>query len=544
MTRIILSSMGVLALAACGAWDNLPHQHDNSWNQALWDADVTATADGVYVRLPGGEASVSAAEDTGWYEDYYYYADSSRPLGKLVRITDAGQEDKQVQEVNLGQAGATRIEVAPDNATALVFARQPACDTKDEDIQTMEECLEEGDSIEWNSKLHIVRDGASEASLDLPPHLNAISFDESSQFAVAFMDTSNPVQVDPGSLANVSAIQLIDLANPETGLTSINVGYGVERVLFTDGGSKAVVLSESKVVVIGLNGEDGPNVQVTYHLALDVDDDIRPKDADLTPDGSTAFLTVEGSGDLYALDLEAESINIVDLDASPADMIINDQADRTALVYASRAQVDLLDHDLMEVETIELDEPASDMIEFQTSGHALLYNSLSSSYKDVYKVDLTTGDIQEWRLKSAPTHLVITEDESLAVVFTNTTSNGNYGVEILNLTSESGASTNLESPNKPIGLALTEQHALILLEGVNDLLQVNLANGSTTAIELEDSPLGIGSYGSDKFWITHDAALGLVSFLDPSNPDDLVSVAGFASTGLFSQETPLAGQED
>ena len=86
-------------------------------------------------------------------------------------------------------------------------------------------------------------------------------------------------------------------------------------------------------------------------------------------------------------------------------------------------------------------------------------------------------------------------------------------------------------------------HALILLEGVSDLLQVNLVDGHTQAIELEDAPLGIGSYGSDSFWITHDAALGLVSFWTPAS-EALVSVGGFATAGLFQDENPLPGQED
>jgi hypothetical protein len=356
------------------------------------------------------------------------------------------------------------------------------------------------------------------------------------------MDASLPAEVGAGGLANVSAVQFINLANPQDELKSVNIGYGVERVLFNEDNTKAVVLSESEVVVVDMTDDYKPII--TYHLALDVDDEITPKDADLTRfEGvDTAFVTVEGSGDLYALDLVAKSINIVDLDASPADMVVNDDVNRTALVYSSRAQVDLVDHVLMDVETISLDEPANEMIEFQQSGSVLLFNT--GGYKDVYKVDLVTSEVQEWRLKNPPTRVVVTSDETRAVVFTQASSaSGNYGVEILDLTSESGGATNLESQSQPLDLALTETHALVLLAGVSDLLQVRLADGFTQAVELEDTPLGIGNFGSGKFWITHDAALGLVSFYDPATKE-LLSIGGFATTGLFQDETPLPTQEN
>jgi hypothetical protein len=540
MTRSILIGMGVLALASCNPWDNLPQNGNNSWSHSLWDANVTSTLTSLYVRLPGEELNPADDDDgdTGWY-DYGYYSESARTVGQLLRLDDSGKAGT-VETVDLGGAAATRIEVAPDGATFLVFSRLPGCDTNDEDIETLEECVEEGETVEWKSEVHLVRGETVEKTWDLPPHLNAISFSADSAHAVAFMDASQPAEVGTGGLANVSAVQFINLANPQDELKSVNIGYGVERVLFTEGNTKAVVLSESEVVVVDMNDDYRPTI--TYHLALDVDDEITPKDADLTPDGTTAFLTVEGGGDLYALDLVAESINIVDLDASPADMVVNDAADRTALVYSSRAQVDLVDHNLMEVETITLDEPANEMIEFQQSGSVLLFNT--GGYKDVYKVDLVTSEVQEWRLKSPPTRVVVTSDETRAVVFTEPSGgSGNYGVEILDLTSESGGATNLESQSQPLDLALTETHALVLLAGVSDLLQVRLADGFTQAVELEDTPLGIGNFGSSDFWITHDAALGLVTFYDPATAE-LVSIGGFATAGLFQDETPLPGQEN
>ena len=86
-------------------------------------------------------------------------------------------------------------------------------------------------------------------------------------------------------------------------------------------------------------------------------------------------------------------------------------------------------------------------------------------------------------------------------------------------------------------------YALVLLKGVNELLKLDLYAGTYTELPLEDSPLGIGSFGSDGFYITHDAALGLVSFLDPET-EEISAVGQFAIGGLLSSDTELPRQEE
>ena len=113
MTRSILIGMGVLALAACNPWDNLPQDGNNSWSQSLWDANVTSTLTSLYVLLPGGESNPSEddASDTGWY-DYGYYSESARGVGQLLRLDDSGKAGK-VETVDLAGAAATRPPPRP-----------------------------------------------------------------------------------------------------------------------------------------------------------------------------------------------------------------------------------------------------------------------------------------------------------------------------------------------------------------------------------------------------------------------------------------------
>ena len=522
MYRTLLTGIGLAALMACDPFSNLPQNGRNYLDSALWDADLASAADGLYARLPAS--------------------------GSLVRISPNGEWS----EVDLDGAEPTRLVVTPDGSTVLAFAQYPACTIEDPRIETVQDCEEEDpDGLEWVSELHLVRDGQVAAGdrMEIGAHFNALAFSPDGKNAVAYLDFNQPANISVSGLLNLTEVLFIDLENSTA--TSVPVGFAADRILFTQDYSKAVVLSESKVVVVELESGNY-DIQVTYHLSLDVDDDVRPKDAALTPDGTMALLTVENSGDLYALNLESESINIVDLDASPADMVVDSSADKTALVYSGRSQVDVLDHDLLDVETVDLDEPSNRLL--QADGFAVLYND-SATYYDVYRLDLSTSDLVEYRVKNPVDEMQISPDQTRALAFTRPDigsgsgaegiADENWGVEILNLTSDSGASISLVSQSKPLGMAFSADGdtALVLLEGVDDLLQLNLLNGSSSEIELEDTPLGIGAFGESGFFITHDAALGLVSFFDPAT-GELTPVGQFASAGLIQRERELPRQEE
>jgi len=163
-------------------------------------------------------------------------------------------------------------------------------------------------------------------------------------------------------------------------------------------------------------------------------------------------------------------------------------------------------------------------------------------------------NLVEYRAKNPVVSLQIAPDEGHAVVVTRpepasgsgleALTDNNWGVEILSLTSDRGHSINLISESKPVGVAFSSDsaYALVLLEGVDALLKLDLYAGTTTELALADSPLGIGAFGDGGFYITHDAALGLVSFYNPDT-EELSAVGQFAIGGLLSGETELPRTE-
>ena len=143
----------------------------------------------------------------------------------------------------------------------------------------------------------------------------------------------------------------------------------------------------------------------------------------------------------------------MDLDANPSGMGVEKVSDLTALVYNNRPQVDLLDHEYFDIESLDLDEPATDIQ--VGNGFAMLYNTSDSNYHDVYRLDTEDLKLVEYRAKNPVVSLTIAPDEGHAVAITRpepasgsgleALTDNKWGVEILSLSSDSGRSINLIS---------------------------------------------------------------------------------------------------
>ncbi len=519
MRSALILGAGLMSLAACKPWDDLPSSSWTNLDEALWDPAVVAAADGVYIRLPRA--------------------------GALVRVDPGGGQER----IDLGAWSPTRLLPTPGGEAVLAFTEVPVCDIDDPDMETVTDCLEEygDDYLSYRYGLSIVRDGTEQAHFDLSVPFNAVSFTESGDKAVVYLDYEAGADLDYQGVLNLTEVMFIDLSTDTS--ASVPVGFSADRVLFSADESRAVVLSRSQVVVVELDSGEYQTL-VTYPLTLDVDASVSPLSAALTPDGRYALITIEGSGDLYILDLEAESINLVSLPAAPSDMLVDTRADRTVLVYGSRTQVDVLEHQYFETETLELEEPATDLLD--ADGVALLYNTSSSDLHDLYRLDLETDELVEMRMENPVTRLALAPDGGTAVAFMRpekTAGSGlegyydeNYGVAIIDLWTEDVIS--LAAASQPLDLAFTgeTQTALVLLDGEEDLLQLDLGSGGYTTVPLDEPPLSIGPYGSEQFFITHDTPLGMVTFLNP-NSGELSAVAGFAAEGLLDTDIPLLIEE-
>jgi hypothetical protein len=520
-TKSILPSAAALVLLACNPWDNLPLDGWSWLDQPLWSDDVVAAADGLYLRLPHA--------------------------GQLMRIQETG--DTTV--IDLAGAEPTSMALGPDGETIVLFQELTTCETDEPRVDEMSECP--GEDVVVEHQLSLVRDGALVGgdALSVPGHYNRLAFSPWSidsgtdPVAVAYLDYEGG-GIDVDGVLNLTEVLFVNLRSGET--ARVSVGFSANNVLFTADGTKAAVLSRSKVVVVDLTSPTY-EVLVTYHLTLDADQEVDPLGAAITPDDRYLLMSVQGSGDLYAMDLDNESINIIDLDAPPSAMAVDSYADRTALVFGNQAQVDILEHDYFDVASVELDEPCNAIAETD-EGYAVLYNSSASTH-DVYLLELETGDLVEYRVANPVLSLQLTEDHSYAVALLrqewDSSSTGidayydeHWGLSIMDLSDDDNVDLVLES--QPVGMAFAqseagEPYALLLLEGIDSLVQVDLWSAAVSEIELPAPPTGIGALPSGQFYITHQSALGLISFLTPGATELDKVVGGFAGEGLFEDDS-------
>lgn len=504
---------GLFLLSGCLSWD-LPNDGYRGVYEPIWDPAVAPVKGGVYVRLPAAH--------------------------QLVLV----KSDGSFATVDLLGASPDRLLVAPDGETVMVYSSWYTCADDDKKIELVYDCPEE--DRELHSVVDLVRDGERVGSLDIPAELNSLLFNNTGTLGAAYFNFAEADNIEVEGVLNLSSVVFVDL---EEGTThTVPIGFAAEDVLFSADGGRAVVLSRSQVAVVDLNTF---SVSVTYTLSIDADQEVVPTDVVLTEDGRYALVSVNSS-DLYILDLEQESIDIVELGATPSDLMVDYTTDQTLIVYSGQQRLDVMEHEYFEITSYELEESMAHIAGGE--GMAVLY--AVGGNKDVYAVDVTTNDITEFRSENPIKEMFLTADKAIAVA-TLYPENGSsagasgfydqyYGLGIFPV--QSGADPiPLVLESEPVGVELVDSNgshqALVLMSGVDTLLRVDLDTTMAAEVELEEPPVGIDAMPDGAFVVTHDSALGLISFLG-ADSDEVVTASGFASIGALSEYKLVDREEE
>ncbi len=493
----------------------------------LWNTRTVSTADATYVQLPQS--------------------------GELLRIKET-PDGGTWSVVDLDGAEPTSMTVAPDESQVLVFTRWPQCKATDEDIVTVDDCPY--DDLVWHTELAVVEEGVRTSVSEIASHMNTVAFSDDGSVAVAYLDYASGDDIEIDGLADLGEVRFINLVDGSVG--SASVGFSPNKVLFSADGSSAVVMSRSKVVKVDLNTFEKV---LEAPLTLDADAQVDPSGAELTPDGSTLLITVQGSSDLYMLDLETVYWNIGSLGAVPSTLSVDATTDTSVFVFASQSEVNVLDNSRLDVfsqdsiESIDLEEPANAIL--MADGQALLYNTSGTDYHDIYRLDLSNSDLIEYVVSNPVSQLRLTESGKTAVAILRPESSysndldgyqdARWGMAVLDMSGDEAISLVTES--QPVGLELVEDesgaaYALVLLDGLDYLLHVELSNpGAAEQIDLPAPPISIDALPDGRFLIAHDSPLGLITYLDPTDLRQN-SISGFATAGMLAEDVlPRTGEE-
>ncbi|MEC8277732.1 MAG: hypothetical protein VX026_08455 [Myxococcota bacterium] len=504
--------IAMLGLSACSYWNEY-------LDGPTWDTNVAVAEDGVYVNLPSA--------------------------GLLVRVTEKGDFDV----VDLNGAEPKKLVSAPDGTQVLVFSEWTECEDTSDDIVLIDDCDEE--ELVIHNELAIVQNGQLNSALSIPSHLNALTFSDDALTAVAYLDYSLDQNPQINGVADLGEVAFIRLSDGTRG--SVSVGFSPSRVLFGPN-NQAVVMSRSQVVAVDLNTFEKT---LEAPLTLDADQQIDPSGAELAYDevsgSTTLLLTVQGSSDLYMLDLGTEYWNIGDLGAIPSAIGVSSSESKSVFVFDSASKAVVLDNSDLStlssesIKDISLEEPANKAI--IGDSFAVLYNDSNELVHDIYRLDLESSELVEYVVANPVQSLRLTESGGYAVGILKPEYNASggldsyqdnfYGVAILDMQTDDAVS--LVAEVRPTDFVLLENdsgsYALVLMEDKEELLYIDLSNPSVPEeISLPKPPASIESLPDGQFLITHQVGAGMISFLDPENLD-IKTVSGFAMFGLMEDDT-------
>ena len=513
-----LNYFTLLCGAMLGGCYNSP---SNSLFYDLWDTEVVSTQDAIYAMLPQS--------------------------GMLMKITSDGD----FGSVDLQGANPTRLVPSPDGSKLLVFTDYLECKIEDDDIVYINDCPD--NDIVTTSELAVLSSAGVEKVYDIPSHLNTVSFSDDGSIVVAYLeyDGSSTIQVD--GFADLGEVAFINLNDESQG--SASVGFSPSQILFAPN-NQAVVMSRSQIVVVDLGSFQ---TVLEAPLTLDADQEVNPSEAELAYDPEngnvTLLLTVQGSSDLFMLDFETESWNIGDLGAIPVDIGVDSSSSQSVFVFSNSSKAVVLDHSDLStlnsasIEDVNLEEVMNSVI--VADGFSLLYNDTSNVVHDVYRLDMESRELIEYVVANPLYKMTLSQSGKYAVGLMKPESSygsgidayqdARYGLAVLDM--EGDDVVNLVAETQPIGLEIVEgtdgDFALVLLEGKDTLLQVNLANPSQSVeVDLPAPPISITTQPSmdeqEKFIISHNVDVGMVSILDPKTLE-IQTITGFGLAGSLSQ---------
>lgn len=493
--------MSLTLLLSCGGY--------HSVEAPLWDPNVEVAGDSLYVMLPQARA--------------------------LMRLADTGKTDF----VDLDGATPDRLVPVPGGERLLVYSSWVTC--QDPEVELQRDCLEDDLGIDY--ELGVLGAEGIEHRIDAPGHLDGLALSDDGRFAVMYLGGDlNASTVD--RVADLDSVFLVDLTSGAS--TSITVGFAPRNILFLPGNENALVLSRSTAVLVDLVEGD---VDVRYELTLDQDEGVDPSVAVLTPDGHYALVAISGEDLLYKIDLQDPSIDIEELDGEPTALAVDEGCDCTVVAYRYENQLDLLFHESFERETLEVEDRTEALVEHD--GIVLAFDRDSAGH-DVYAIDLASGELTEYvianRLSTAwiddsgrfGVGLMIPESTSAGSDAVEAYADARYGLAVLELSDDEVRNLVLEGVPTEVGLLAgdTTTHAMVLLDQDDEALLIDLSNPHPPAvIELVAPPARLGTLNDGRFWISHEAALGALTVIDPLAPGDQVVLEDFGAVGVFPDDT-------
>jgi DNA-binding beta-propeller fold protein YncE len=382
-------------------------------------------------------------------------------------------------------------------------------------------------------------------------HANAWRIGPNSRFAIAWSNArAFERNVDPTQ--GLQDITVLDLGVSPPTATRLSVGYRPSQVFVDAAGERAYVVSQPGITVVHLTHDDGPRIE--RELFLPEHPSGGARDVSITPDGSLAFVRLEGQSEVLVLQLATDTRVTVSLPAPVTDLDVSadglravavmrrpdapsegaagagpEEPSRVAILPVATITTAPADYEL-----VSLDGLFGSAVVSANGSHALLFTN-GVPHDVVSIVDLATGSHRELDLFAPVRAVFLTEDGSHAVALLSLPagSAAKGAFSLVPVTEEFPPKLEgTDAPARFVSLSANPARALITTDGgptgPHGVLLARFPELRVDRIVLPSAPLASG--------IVPDAGKGFVAQVHPEGRVTFVGLADGAARTLTGFE--------
>ena len=301
-------------------------------------------------------------------------------FGRVVRIDP---EDGSARTVAVGRRPETLVATA-DGAWVVTLSRE--------------------DHTLWAVRT----DGMDAIPVEIRPNHNTIAVSPSaaSRFVVTYVDLTRLGALDIDGSASLNEVTVVDLQANTPLATSVVVGFNPKQVVFTPDGTRAVVLSESFASIVDLAAPADP-VRIPLG-ANTTSDPVTPETVLVTPDNGQAIVARRASADVFVIELDPPSVNIVDFKIVPTRFVASSDGTTVVAISAFQSTVALFDLATGTVRLAAAEGGITDAaVPPDPADRRVLLWGAGLPAEQAYSLDLDTAQITTIRLVNAPTRIAV-----------------------------------------------------------------------------------------------------------------------------------------
>ncbi len=411
------------------------------------------------------------------------------------------------------------VDVTPDNQTAAVF--------------------NSGDySV---SLIDISTDTVTTLPVDI--YDNSMVLSPSGNVAITYFDPSKSLNLSANPTRNFNEIGIVSI--PDKTSTLINVSFLPRTVVFTDDGSKAVVVTTSQIGVIDL--KSGGYAVTRYQLVNPLLQQIIPSSLKLTPDGRYAITAVQNSSNVVIQDIINGSQTVLALGPTVTDVALTTDGTRAIAVNAGNGSLSYITLSTFSVTTQYTGLDINHIAISNDGTDALLYTSnpttTTAAGETVYVLSLTASSIQSYPVVKGVSSVIMapftTTGISSAIIVHNGPGGSstdpvkqffynNYAVTMFQM------ATGLETPvalvSAPTMFATSNDgmYGYAMMPDTGAIAILNLITQISTGIYVPSTPTFIGVMpGMHTAYIGETYPLGRLSFIEPDQNMNVSTITGF-----------------